>query len=218
MANARAISDLTITARNLVYHAARADLYFQAGHALVEGLVEAGMLEVVFDYRDGTCLPDMNVTRFQKHDAISVRASAIALELMGWIDRDSDEVVNKDEFAPGAVVSLKLEERGAYIRNVNRGRTSFRPVAFNRRPWIARIIGTSTRYNLAREFLRPFKDYRDASRSGRSGIHHWFFLRPGIYEVYAVLSSTKTRRYFVKCEGGKISEISRDEVMTWLDS
>ena len=115
------------------------------------------------------------------------------------------------------LASLELEERGIHFdsRVVPR---AVRRIAANRRPWVARILGPCSRYGLERVFLSARRDYSGASRSGRSGIKHWFFLEPGIYEVFAVLSTTRTRRYFVESRAGELREIEREEVDAWIES
>ena len=119
----------------------------------------------------------------------------------------------------GLVACLRLEERGIYVKFPHqRSRTRFASPTGNRRPWVARIQGTCPKYNLERKFEWAMKDYRDASRSGRSGIYHYFFLRPGVYEIYEILNTTRTTRYFGVSDGGVFARVEKDEVMKWVGS
>lgn len=45
------------------------------------------------------------------------------------------------------------------------------------------------------EHIGPYRDCRNASRSGR-GVDLWFFLRPGIYEILEIVSAKYNLRYF----------------------
>lgn len=84
-------------------------------------------------------------------------------------------------------------------------------------PWVAKITDRDQRYGLAREFTDYRKDYAEASRRG-DFVKRWYVLPPGIYEVHEVLSVRRHRRYFVRSAEGTITEISREEVETWLDA
>jgi hypothetical protein len=83
-------------------------------------------------------------------------------------------------------------------------------------PWVARITGHSLEYGLAREFLRPRRDYKDANSVGSRGIRLCYLLPEGVYEVHAWETWQRERRYFVRSQAGRITEISREEVETWL--
>lgn len=112
---------------------------------------------------------------------------------------------------------LALEERGIHSRQYRSGRGRIvRLPSANRKPWVAKILGTCEVYGYEREFVKSYNDYRNASRSGRSGIWHWYFLPPGCYEAHKVLNSQKTRRFFFMSEKGSIREIEKDEVDAWL--
>lgn len=109
--------------------------------------------------------------------------------------------------------ALKLEERGRLVRH-----RYLRKFTGNEKPWVARIVGTCDRYGLDREFVRPHRDYRDASISLRSGLYHWYFLDDGYYEIRAVLSCTRRRRYFARVVNGLITEVEREEVVEWANN
>ncbi len=86
-----------------------------------------------------------------------------------------------------------------------------------RRPWVARITGLDSRHGLAREFLRPLKDYRDANSTGSRGVWLTFVLRAGaLYEVHELLSWQRDRRYFCHVEAGKLVELTREQVLAQL--
>lgn len=83
-----------------------------------------------------------------------------------------------------------------------------------RKPWIARIRGMGPD-GFTREFVDHMRDYRDSSASGKRGVKLFFILRDGFYEVRAVLSMTRERRYFVKVTSGEITEVDRAVVEQW---
>lgn len=83
-------------------------------------------------------------------------------------------------------------------------------------PWVARITGHSLEYGLAREFLRPRRDYKDANSVGSRGVRLCYLLPEGVYEVHAWETWQRDRRYFVRSQAGRITEISLEEVETWL--
>lgn len=90
---------------------------------------------------------------------------------------------------------LELKERivptfpGAGLLHLAKLRSVFRP-------WVARITGPDERFGLAREFIEPRRDYREASNSGR-GVILVFALRPGIHEVKEITSGRYFERRFV---------------------
>jgi len=50
-------------------------------------------------------------------------------------------------------------------------------------PWVARIVGTDSRYGFVREFVNAQKDYSQANSVGSRGIFLHYFLEPGLYEI-----------------------------------
>lgn len=132
------------------------------------------------------------------------------------------------EPSTGMVASLMLEAIGDNYRDLMR-----HPNELHRRighvprrhilrllggkgPWVARITGRDPQHGLAREFMRPFRDYRDANSCGSRGVMLCYMLPQGIYEVNEWESWSRRRRYFVRSEAGKAAEISREEVEIWL--
>lgn len=85
------------------------------------------------------------------------------------------------------------------------------------RPWVAKIMGTDPKYEFRREFLRGQKDYSLANSVGSRGVYEYFALQDGIYEVHERFSWKGTRRYFICVQDTKITEISCDEVLEWLE-
>jgi hypothetical protein len=85
------------------------------------------------------------------------------------------------------------------------------------RPWVARITGPDTRYGLARRFVEGQIDFSQANSVGSRGVMLYFALAPGVYEVYARVSWTRSRRYFCQAhEDASITEMTREEVEQWL--
>jgi len=130
-----------------------------------------------------------------------------------------------------AVFEMELigDDRIEYERAKRQGRIT-RPVSLHREidwlrgqrrliwPWVARITGIDERYGLAREFVRCHKDYSRANSTGSRGIYAYYILGDGIYEVNQRESWKRTRRYFIRVVEDKITEISREEVLEWLNT
>lgn len=124
----------------------------------------------------------------------------------------------------GMVAALKLEALGDGYRRLARdkvralGMLHRVPHAHRLRlldgagPWVARIAGRDPKYGLVREFVRPLRDYRDASKSGNTGIILVYMLPEGFYEVHAWESWSRERRYFVRSASGKLAEMTPEEV------
>lgn len=81
------------------------------------------------------------------------------------------------------------------------------------KPWVARIAGTDEKYGLAREFVQPMNDWRDARKawSGNTyGVMATFALRSGeMYEVSRCRGKSSKRyvaREFVFVEDGVLSK------------
>jgi hypothetical protein len=83
-------------------------------------------------------------------------------------------------------------------------------------PWVARITGLDPVYKLAREFQSPVFDYSRATRNGKN-TYVYYFLPPGIYEVWYAISWKHETRYFIQVdESGVKHEIGREEVLECL--
>lgn len=110
------------------------------------------------------------------------------------------------------------EESDAYGRAANRAakQAGFDLGYKSNRPWIARITGTDPTYTFAREFQTGQIDYSQANSSGSRGVYLHFFLEDGLYEVSERLSWKRTRRYFIRVQESKISEISQEELLALL--
>lgn len=86
------------------------------------------------------------------------------------------------------------------------------------RPWVARWQ-RDAQGRIARTFVRGQIDFSEASRSGERGVHLYFALAPGFYEVHAPLDWLTSRRYCCQVHADTtITEISREEMMTCLQS
>jgi hypothetical protein len=86
------------------------------------------------------------------------------------------------------------------------------------RPWVARITGRDERYGYARQFMDFQRDYSRANSTGSRGVYLCYALPPGVYQVKQFLSWRSCRRYFCRVEpDGTLSEITQEEVDTWLD-
>lgn len=78
------------------------------------------------------------------------------------------------------------------------------------KPWVARITGTDAKYGLARDFIRPMNDWRDAHKAWSGnvyGVVATFPLRDGnMYEVQRCRGNSSKRhvvREFVWIDGGR---------------
>lgn len=87
------------------------------------------------------------------------------------------------------------------------------------RPWVAEICGYDSRFTFRREFLDHKTDYSRANRVGSRGIYWVYTLERGcVYEVSERRSWTKTRRYFCRCDGDRLTELTEAEVREWLEA
>lgn len=81
------------------------------------------------------------------------------------------------------------------------------------RPWVARIVGSDSIWGLRREFMRGVYDYTLARKSGGRGIHIYWALSPGAYEVYRPVSWKHDERFFIRVtDDGEWRKINREEV------
>lgn len=111
------------------------------------------------------------------------------------------------------------ENSDAYARTANKmaKRVGVDLGIKSNRPWIARITGTDPTYGLARTFLEGQIDYSQANSVGSRGVYLHFFLEDGVYEVSEHVSWKRTRRYFIVVHNIQVSEIPREEVLSYLD-
>lgn len=93
-------------------------------------------------------------------------------------------------------------------------------ISAERKPWVAEICGLDNRFGLQRVFVRPLRDYKEASRSWRgvvSGVKSHFCLREGaVYEVSAQTRRGMERRRFIRIEASEPVEMTAAEVTKWL--
>lgn len=85
------------------------------------------------------------------------------------------------------------------------------------RPWVKRIIGYDPhQQDLIQMPVDGQIDYSRANGTGSRGVRLYFILTDGMYEVNERETWKRVRRYFIRVEGTRISEIERDEVMQCL--
>jgi hypothetical protein len=111
--------------------------------------------------------------------------------------------------------SLQLEaigdDRVAFFRSHG--------VRAGRSPWVAEITGVDPRYGFARRFLPGAKDYSRANRIGSRGVYVCYALEGGrIYEIFELLTRTRTRRYFCRYTKAGRQVLSAEEVLACLTS
>lgn len=91
------------------------------------------------------------------------------------------------------------------------GNRSSRPM-----PYVASVTGLHSKYGLSRKFLKALYDYSHAAKSGKGVVMYWF-IPPGLYEVFYPTSWKHERRYFVEVlESGDVIEISKEKVIECL--
>ena len=82
--------------------------------------------------------------------------------------------------------------------------------------WIAKLKGLDEKWGFAREFVRGQADWSCAKMTGSRGIFVYYALADGIYEVNERTSWKHVKRYFIYVQNAEITEVSREEVLTWL--
>jgi len=88
------------------------------------------------------------------------------------------------------------------------------------KPWVARITGKDPRWKYKREFLAGVYDYsRVTTRRAGRGIYLYFFLAPGIYELFAPISWKHEMRYFARVNSdGELVKITEEELCKCLNT
>lgn len=84
------------------------------------------------------------------------------------------------------------------------------------RPWVARLTGFDATYGYQRSFVTGQIDYSRANGPGSRGVFLHFWLKPGVYEVNERTSWRNVQRRFVRVEDMTITDMTREEVETWL--
>jgi hypothetical protein len=89
-----------------------------------------------------------------------------------------------------------------------------------RQPWVAEVTGTDPRFGLRREFLRPRRDYRDASRTGERGVGCWWTLESGrLYQArYRVTWDQWVTRFVTVTQDGEVADVSEQEALAWASA
>lgn len=99
---------------------------------------------------------------------------------------------------------------------LNNTHTDVRGGGYGSRAWIARIVGTDSKYGLAREFCKS--DKSGLSGSGRSGVISFEVNEPGIYEFRGFCVGSTARNWewsgFIELTAdGAARELMRAEVL-----
>ena len=79
-----------------------------------------------------------------------------------------------------------------------------------KRPWAARITGTSLTHDLEREFIESA-----ITEEGWTSYHTYTFTEPGIYQTR---DTDGTDKFFSLELDGSITPLTRDEVLTLVGS
>ena len=116
-----------------------------------------------------------------------------------------DDTVAKSRLYAG-IAEDALPGYGAYLRIPSRA-------------WVAEITGRDPKYGLARSFVHGKKDYSQSNSVGSRGVKLWYELWPGrVYDVSHPVCWKRTRRYFCRVEGNGLCEMTKEEVLEWLDT
>ena len=84
-------------------------------------------------------------------------------------------------------------------------------------PWVARLLGLDERWGFAREFVQGIRDYTLGQEHHTRGVYLYFFLAPGLYEVYRPTSWKHEERYFVRVdERGELHTVDHEEITECL--
>lgn len=87
------------------------------------------------------------------------------------------------------------------------------------RAWVAEVRAMSRSGKIDRSFLRGLKDYSAANGTGSRGVFVTYILRPDtLYEVNALETWSRQRRYFCRAVEGRVVELSTAEAAEWLDA
>lgn len=86
------------------------------------------------------------------------------------------------------------------------------------RAWCARLTGYDAQRRYIRAFVHGQIDYSQSNSTGSRGVYIYYALADGIYEVNERISWKHVRRYFIRVENTTITEITQEEVDTWLQS
>jgi hypothetical protein len=97
-----------------------------------------------------------------------------------------------------------------------------------KKPWVAHIVGRASRYGLAREFLRPMRDWKHATKrmSGRvDGIRDSFILETGWVCEFCTYAPNwcgrkkqESERFFAEVREDGLHRMTLEEVLAWLQT
>lgn len=125
------------------------------------------------------------------------------------------EFIGEDRWAYRAAKRQHPERRNNRFDNYE----ALRPGPLHlSKPWVARIVGRGPRYDgMEREFLDGQIDYSGANSTGSRGVMLYYAVPPGLYEVNARETWTRSRRYFVLVDDeARMREVTRQEAEQWL--
>lgn len=89
-----------------------------------------------------------------------------------------------------------------------------------RRPWVAEIVGTDSRYGLVREYLDGDLDFTRSDSRGCRGVYVTYVLDEGaVYEAdYLVGDGWERARCYLAHDGARWQELHKDEVVAWANA
>lgn len=91
------------------------------------------------------------------------------------------------------------------------------------KPWVARILGPDLRFGLAREFVKPLRDWSEAKMSWRgriSGATATYMLRSGsVFEICRPTGKSSKRRLvrtFARASDGELVDMTIDDLLGYV--
>ena len=84
-----------------------------------------------------------------------------------------------------------------------------------RKPWVAQIRGTDSKFGLRREFVRGEKCYLESSGNGNRGVYMHYDLIDGVYEIHELISWARSVRRFVRVAGDDCVALTKEQVIQW---
>lgn len=112
----------------------------------------------------------------------------------------------------GLLAGILRESLGASVSSAVVGNS--RP----RKPLAAEITGKDPRFGVARKFLQPKWQRKNANGACTRGVELWFVLESGkLYEIKSPVSWKSSDQYFCTVlDDGSIKRLSKDEALKWL--
>lgn len=85
-------------------------------------------------------------------------------------------------------------------------------------PYVRRVTGLHHSGRLRTERLDGQIDYSDANSCGSRGVHLYYWLSPGLYEVREQVNWKRHRIYYVEARDGECHEITLEQMHARLRS